>query len=354
MFIKSLKIENVRNLEEAELKPHPALNILHGANGAGKTSILEAMVVLSRGRSFKTNQASELIGPARPFFRIFAESGNNQHKDNRFGLERSPKHWRARINGSEASQLSELLRHLPIVIMEPNSHLLVSGSPEVRRKYLDWGMFHVEHRYLGTWKRFSKILKQRNAALRRGQADVLDSIDDVFVELGVELSEYRENHSMAVSNRAVSLLADLSPGLDSVFLNYSQGWNKEASLKESLIAGRESDLVRGSTGSGPHRADLSIRFRETAARNVLSRGEQKILSSALLLAQFEVLAELGELPLLLLDDLASEFDEDHYRRVLDKALKYGGQVWVSGTSDDSSATNKKVFHVKHGAVEEVL
>ena len=86
----------------------------------------------------------------------------------------------------------------------------------------------------------------------------------------------------------------------------------------------------------------------------IGRGEQKILSSALLLAQFEVLAELGELPLLLLDDLASEFDEDHYRRVLDKALKYGGQVWVSGTSDDSSATNKKVFHVKHGAVEEVL
>jgi DNA replication and repair protein RecF len=354
LFIKSLKIENVRNLKEAELKPHPVLNILLGANGAGKTSVLEAMVVLSRGRSFRTNQASELIGPARSFFRVFAESGNKQHKDSHFGLERSPKHWRARINGTEVSQLSELLRHLPLVIMEPNSHLLVSGSPEVRRKYLDWGMFHVEHGYLETWKRFSKILKQRNAALRRGQTDILDSIDDVFVELGIKLSEYRENHSKAISNRAASLLADLSPGLDSIKLNYARGWNKEAALKESLITGRENDLTRGSTGSGPHRADLKIRFRETAARNILSRGEQKILSAALLLAQFEVLVELGELPLLLLDDLASEFDTDHYRLVLDRVLKYGGQVWVSGTSDDSVATDKKVFHVKHGAVEEVV
>ncbi len=327
---------------------------MHGVNGAGKTSILEAIFVLSRGRSFRTNQAKELIGPARPFFRIFSKSTNSTLKETRLGLERSANHWRARINGSEVSQLSRLLRELPLVIMEPNSHLLVSGAPEIRRKYLDWGMFHVEHGFLDAWKRFSKILRQRNAALRRGQTGILDSIDEVFVEHGLRLGKYREAHSGAVADRTVVLLSSLSPGLGAVRLDYTQGWNKDVSLQEALSIGRERDLARGSTGSGPHRADLAITFRETTARNVLSRGEQKILASALLLAQSEELAELGEQPLLLLDDLASEFDQEHYRRVLDKSLKYGGQVWVTGTTDDIAGLDKKVFHVKHGVVEEVL
>ena len=116
------------------------------------------------------------------------------------GLERSGKQWRARINGRELNQLSTLLRELPLVLMEPNSHLLVSGSPETRRRYLDWGMFHVEHEYLNTWKRFSKILKQRNAALRSGQASVLDSIDEVFIELGLRLGGFREKHSSRYLN----------------------------------------------------------------------------------------------------------------------------------------------------------
>ena len=241
MFIKRIKIENIRNLESVEIEPKPGLNILYGGNGAGKTSILEAIVVLSRGRSFRTKQASELIGPARPFFRIFSESSNSTHKGTRLGLERSAQHWRARINGNELSQLSKLLRELPLTLMEPNSHLLVSGSPEARRKYLDWGMFHVEQGYLDTWKRYTKILKQRNAALRRGQTGVLDSIDAVFIENGIKLGTYREAHSKAVSVKTATLLDDLSPELRSINFKYSQGWNKEASLKEALDLGRDSD-----------------------------------------------------------------------------------------------------------------
>ena len=354
MHITTLKIENIRNLQTVEIAPKPGLNVLYGANGAGKTSVLEAIVVLSRGRSFRTKQAIELIGPARPFFRIFSESINSSNRVTRVGLERSAQHWRARINGRELSKLSKLLHELPIIVIEPNSHLLVSGSPEARRKYLDSGMFHVEHDYLDTWKRFTKILKQRNAALRRGQSNILDSVDEVFVISAIKLSKFRELHSKAVADKTVKLLEELSPELSSIQFKYSRGWNKEASLEEVLSVGRESDLARGSTGYGPHRADLTMTFRETVARNVLSRGEQKILASSLLLAQSEVLAELGEQPLLLLDDLASEFDREHHSRVLKKALRYGGQVWVTGTSEDSGSVNKTVFHVKHGVVEEVL
>jgi len=353
LFIKTLKIENIRNLARVEIEPSPILNILFGANGAGKTSVLESLVVLSRGRSFRTNQANELIGPAGNSFRVFAESLNHSKNTTRLGLERSGKHWRARKNGDDLSQLSQLTRDLPLVLMEPNSHLLVSGPPEVRRKYLDWGMFHVEHEFLDTWRRFSKILKQRNAALRFRQEDVLDSIDEVFSDLGSRLGRLRRSHSDEISKRVQGLLKDLGSSLENIGFEYQCGWTKE-SLRESLIAGREGDLMRGTTGSGPHRADIAMLCGEASARSVLSRGEQKLLAATLLLSQVEILAKLGEKPIVLMDDLASEFDQQHSERVLNQALKSGGQVWVSGTRLHRAEVNHKVFHVEHGEVQEMV
>ena len=353
MLIKSLKIENIRNLAQVDIEPSPKLNILFGANGAGKTSILESLVVLSRGRSFRTNQANELIGPEGDSFRVFAESLNQAQKTIRLGLERSGKHWRARKNGEDLSQLSQLTRDLPLVLMEPNSHLLVSGPPEIRRKYLDWGMFHVEHDFLDTWRRFSKILKQRNAALRFRQEDVLDSVDSVFSELGNRLGQLRRTHFDEIAERTQGLLKDLGSSLENLRFEYQKGWTK-GSLQESLLAGREGDLLRGRTSSGPHRADITLFYKESTARSVLSRGEQKLLAAALLLAQVDILVEHGETPIVLLDDLASEFDQEHFERVLLRAQKSGGQVWVSGIRKHKPDSDHKVFHVEHGTAQEMV
>jgi DNA replication and repair protein RecF len=326
---------------------------LYGSNGAGKTSVLESIVVLSRGRSFRTTQAAELIGPAGKTFRVFAETEDNSKLTCRLGLERSRKNWRARKDGKDLSQLSKLTRVLPLVLMEPNSHLLVSGTPEMRRKYLDWGMFHVEHEFLQVWRRFSKILKQRNAALRLKQTELLDSLDIVFCELGVRLAKLRSAHSKSIAGKVQELLSELSSGLESVHMEYCDGWTR-GTLAESLASGRDNDLFRGSTGSGPHRADIALVYREALARAILSRGEQKILAAALLLSQAEILAGHRKTPVLLLDDLASEFDDDHYESVLKRALQVGGQVWISGTRKKALAVDHKMFHVKHGDVKEMV
>jgi DNA replication and repair protein RecF len=237
--------------------------------------------------------------------------------------------------------------------MEPNSHLLVSGAPEIRRKFLDWGVFHVEQEFLKVWRDFSKILKQRNAALRFRQEEVLDSIDVVFSEVGVQLGLLRRSHCSEIAKKTQFLLQELSSGLEKIRVDYRNGWNRD-SLAVSLKESRENDLVRGLTGTGPHRADISLNYRETAAKAVLSRGEQKILAAALLLSQAEILAEHNRVPILLLDDLASEFDEDHYECVLQRALKIGGQVWVSGTRKVVPELDHKMFHVKHGRLQEML
>ena len=172
------------------MSAHPSINTLYGVNGAGKTSVLESIAVLSRGRSFRNNKVARIIGPAASGLRVYAEIQNDPNaqkpgsKPTRLGLERDPNGWRARRDGEELKQLSDLAQALAVVVMEPNSHSLISGAPEIRRRYLDWGVFHVEPRYLEAWRRYARALKQRNAALRSGERAVLDSLESVLASAG--------------------------------------------------------------------------------------------------------------------------------------------------------------------------
>jgi len=242
---------------------------------------------------------------------------------------------------------------LPLVLMEPNSHLLVSGAPETRRKYLDWGMFHVEQEFLDIFRRYSKILKQRNAALRSKQERVLDSIDEVFSELGTQLDILRKAHCQAVSEQAQKTLKLLSPEMRRFRLDYCQGWSR-LSLMDALKEHREGDLIRGATSPGPHRGDISLLIGDTPARNLLSRGEQKVLAATLLLSQAAILSETGEKPVILLDDLASEFDQSHFNSVLTQSLELGSQVWITGINRPTTSEPHKMFHVEHGLVQEMV
>ncbi len=353
MKINKIQIENFRNLESVRLQPKSALNFIIGDNGAGKTSILEAMVVLSRGRSFRTSQASELVGPAKPVFSVFTEIEQDDGKRDHLGLERSGKHWKARKNGQDLSHISQLTRSLPLVLMEPNSHLLVNGAPDVRRRFLDWGVFHVEQSFLDVWRRFSKTLKQRNAALRQGKIEVIESIDESLSRLGTSLSDLREVYSRTLSKKMQTIVSDLSPDLRDITLEYQNGWGQGPYIT-ALEKQRKRDVDRGATSQGPHRADLVLMKGDSVARTVLSRGQQKTLSAALLLAQAGFLKSKGEAPLVLLDDLASEFDKVHFERVLSKFIETAGQVWVTGTVKPKSVGSCALFHVEHGNVREMI
>jgi DNA replication and repair protein RecF len=356
MFIKSLRIENFRNLGSVCIEPHPRLNFFYGDNGAGKTSMLEALVVLSRGKSFKTTRAEELTGVDKASFRVVSEI-EQSGRTHKLGLERSGRLWKARKDGQDVALLSVLTRQLPLVLMEPGSNLLVSGSPDVRRRFLDWGVFHVEPAFLDTWRRYSRALKQRNAALRAKEVKVLDSLDEVTAGLGEALHVLR----LAYFGHLQSLFErrpGKAPGqpADELHLSYLPGW-KGGPLLEALGRSRKHDLDSGATSQGPHRADILMSQNGQAIRTLLSRGEQKNLAAELLLTQARLLSAKGEAPLLLLDDLASEFDQDHFELTLDKALGCAGQVWVTGTrapSFSAAYAAHKVFHVERGAVREVV
>ena len=353
MKIKELSVENLRNLAEVSIQAHQELNIIVGNNGAGKTAIIESLVVLSRGRSFRTTQASELIGPEGGSFRVFAEVANDNGQRHRLGLQRSGKHWRARKDSSELSQLSELTRSLPLLLMEPNSHMLVSGAPEFRRKYLDWGVFHVEHGFLQTYRRYTRVLKQRNSALRQKRTELLDSLDSLMCPLAEKLDMLRNKHCQSIALTLQPLLKILSPNLKEMEIEYFNGWGQKP-YEDALYEGRGRDLERGATKSGPHRADLVLLRGKVLARSVLSRGEHKVVTAALLLAQARLLASQGEHPVILFDDLAAEFDKSHFEKVLRVSMEQGGQAWVTGTQIKPQSRPNKVFHVKRGVVEEML
>jgi DNA replication and repair protein RecF len=353
MRVKSFKINNLRNIDSCQIQPNPCLNCFIGDNGAGKTSILEALVVLSKGRSFRTGQVSSLLGPQQPHFQIISEIESSSQTLHMLGMERGVDHWSARHNGEDVAQLSDLTELLPHVLLEPNSHTLVSGPPEGRRKYLDWGVFHVEHSFLSLWRRYSRALKQRNAALRQSSIDVVTSLDPQFISLGEALHAARENHAEKLSVMLSDTLPLFNRALSELSLSYRKGWSG-VSLEDAISHALPGDTDRGSTGPGPHKADLKLMLDGVPAKERLSRGEQKALTAALLMAQAQLICESGDKPLLLLDDLASELDEEHLVKVLTAGLELGVQIWLTGIDLPHAVQNcgvsYTVFHVEHGQV----
>jgi len=356
MQVNSLIINNLRNLASVQIEPDPCLNIFIGENGAGKTSILEALAVLSKGRSFRTGQISSLIGPEQAHFQVISKIESQAGTRHQIGMQRSIDEWSARHNGEDVSQLSQLTELLPYVLLEPSSHTLISGPPDGRRKYLDWGVFHVKHSFLTLWRRYNRTLKQRNAALRQSNQMMVESLDPQLIKLGEDLHKAREIHATQLANVLTVNLPRFNKTLIRTKLAYRKGWSGD-SLEDALSQAFQRDMDRGATSLGPHKADIVITIDGRPAKEILSRGEQKAMTAALIMAQAQMICESGDKPVLMLDDLSSELDEEHHARVLRAGLELGVQIWLTGTklttSPKTISNDCAMFHVKHGVVTQV-
>ncbi len=351
MSLERLSIEGVRNLTPVEILPGPGLNWFQGANGAGKSSVLEAIFLLARGRSFRSHRIASVIQHGRERVQVVARRSADGMT---LGMERSAGAWRGRIGGSDCLRLSEFAARLPLVLMQPDSHRLIDGGPEHRRQYLDWQLFHVEPLYLATWQRYSRYLRQRNAALKASAGDpVLRALEGPMAEAGERVSAFRAGLVDAAGESIQRLAASLGihlPG--AVELRYRAGYALEDGLADVLTASRPRDREMGFTRQGPHRAELVIQCAGQAAAQELSRGQQKLVALLLQLAQLGGLVGEGVRPLLLLDDPVSELDDRHLGLVLDWLETQPVQSWVTATSP--CPRSGRVFHVEQGEIERVL
>src|SRR5215204_385275 len=220
MSLAELRIENLRCIEAATLEFSPELNLIAGENGAGKTSILEAIFLLGRGKSFRTRSTEKLIRHQQPKLTVFGITHDNPPK--RAGIEvAADGGTRARIDGSSAASLLELSGFLPVQAIDPDIHKLIDQGPERRRRWLDWLVFHVEPTFGANWARFNRALKQRNAALRAGGSD-LSSWDGELIENGVAITSARERTLQRLAPY-LSQTFDRFGGLD-ILVGFTTGW----------------------------------------------------------------------------------------------------------------------------------
>jgi DNA replication and repair protein RecF len=349
MSLIELTVEDLRCLQRAELALDPRRNLIWGSNGSGKTSLLEAVFLLGRGRSFRTRNSERLIRHGQPRLIVFGRTdGMPPHA---MGVQVSRVGGTtARIDGATAGSLTELSQAFPVQVIDPGVHKLVEEGGFRRRRWMDWAVFHVEPQFAELWLRYTRAVKQRNAALRH-QPTQASVWDPEVARLGELIAASRRNmvdELQPLWRQAVSALS----GLD-VELHYSRGWSQDVPLAQALMDSRTRDEGKGQTHSGPHRADVLVRMGGRPAREVLSRGQQKLVAIAMTLAQIQLLQERASLaPTLLLDDPAAELDGPHLLRFIEAVSRLNCQLVLTSLQPhlDLFGKPERVFHVEQGRV----
>lgn len=360
MGLAHVTVTAVRNLSEVQLVPAAGLNLIAGVNGSGKTSLLEALYLLGRARSFRTREARQLVQSGKTETTVFGRLSDANAT--RIGVRKTiGGETEVRIDGQRLRAAGELAQRLPMQVMEPGIQALVAGPAALRRSYMDWTLFHVEQGYWQHWQRYQKALLQRNAALQASMSDrLVSSWHEELVTHGEALSKsrrtYLEQLSPVLHDIYASLGGDAEQGIR---LRLRQGWPEGESLAERLARGVVSDRQVKYTRAGPHRADFVLSDPDGLAVELWSRGQQKRLAYALVLAQLKHFHAVSDRRcVVLIDDINAELDRDNAARILAMLYRMDSQVFVTTTdmqfATEAEFADTRVFHVERGQVREMV
>lgn len=354
-MLSRIQIENFRRIADAELMFDPRGTGILGANASGKTTLLEAIFFLGYGRSFRTGEREKLLGPQQNLFRIVGDI-DAARGTLTAGAEYAAGKTSIRLAGTSVSSIAEIAEILPIQLIDPGVHRLIEEGSARRRRLLDWGVFHVKQEFLFFWRRYQRALRQRNAALRAGeQVTLIKGWERELVECGEVVDKARREYVEALRPHFEALAARL---LDmTTVLEYRRGWPTDQSLDEAFEDSRSRDQRLTTSTVGPHRADLGFRLNGTTARDIISRGQQKMLASSFILAQIQFRAQHAAVPTcLLLDDPAAELDVDNLGKLLRAIDSVPSQLIVTSVSAaglEGMHIGRK-FHVEQGRFTSML
>ena len=358
MSIRRLRVQGIRNLQDVDLEL-ASVNVFFGANGSGKTSLLEAVYVLGSGKSFRAPRLDPVITHQSPECVVHAAITDSHGSSIPMGLARQRNgEFQGRIQGRTVQNAAELARCLPLQLINSDTFQLLEGGPKSRRQFLDWGVFHVEQGFHAVWLDVQRALRQRNALLRHARLapDQLEAWDIHLSARAEELDAFRRGYFDAFYPQFTATLGELA-SLEDVDLSYQRGWDKETPLKDVLRESLSRDHERGFTVQGPHRADIRVRVKGQSAEQVLSRGQQKLVVCAMKVAQARVFSANRQRDcVFLVDDLPSELDRRHRSALAALLSSLGCQglvscvdradleaVWPSVPEDQ-----RRMFHVEQG------
>lgn len=360
--LRKLAISKLRNISTADFRPGNNINIFYGENGSGKSSVLEAVYILGLARSFRGGAQKPLIQYEEKECTLYTELDDGLT----LGLSKMSRGGQvAKISGRKALNTAELARCLPLQLLNSDTFKILEGSPKVRRHYLDWGVFHVEHQFIDQWRQTQRALKNRNNLLKNNASpDEIEPWTVEFVRHAEEIDRYREAYIDKLLPIFLDILQRVLP-LEAMSLEYERGWESGINLQDLLKKSFSKDMRYGYTVLGPQRADLKIKLGQNYAVDVLSRGQQKLLVSALKIAQGCLLEkESHKKCIYLVDDLSSELDRGNREKVCLLLEELECQVFITTVERDSldgcwqsssgsRSNEKKLFHVKHGKILEI-
>ena len=327
-MLTKLNIYNFRGLTDFELALEPGINLITGENGSGKSSILEAIFYLARGRSFRTSNPEVMIASSEQNFtlRLNLKDGlviaTERYKGGKV---------RHKIDGENCNTIIELSEHLPVLFLDTDSQRWLAAGPKNRRQTVDWGLFYgIRKDFYQVWREFRRCLLQRNAAIKSGSD--FSIWDDLFLEKSLLLDALRKEYVLDLNTALDGIWDICGSAIGAINLKYHSGWSKE--LGPALQNSHERDKVLGHTSIGPHRADLSIMIDDKPASQYLSQGQQKLLTFAIMLAQAQLFnSDTGMNCLLLLDDICAELDLNRRESILNYLISSQHQVIVTGIVD---------------------
>lgn len=370
MSLIRLDVSDFRNLNAVKLEPFSdGFNLIYGKNGSGKTSLLESIYYLGFGRSFRSTNVEHVVRKSTEKLGIFGHIQTKNDQAVPIGVERHKDgNLKVRLAGKDASSIAELASLLPIQLINSQCYSLLDAGPVYRRKYLDWGTFYLNTEFLRIWRQFKRALKQRNACLLKSASRLeIDAWSDELATYAIQLDEWRQNYIKKLLPIFTDMLTMLLPAkgvgswsLDDLAIEYYPGWKINSVYRETLSESLNRDLQLGYTQMGPHRADLRITLSHLPAKDILSRGQQKLFVCAMILAQGELLHKsLNKRPIYLIDDLPSELDLTSRSNLITLLSKQEAQVFVTAVDRgvfNDCLTDKpvKLFHVEHGNLTSIV
>lgn len=371
MYLEKLKLNYFRNYDQLEIAFNNQVNVFLGQNAQGKTNLMESIYVLAMAKSHRTSNDKDLIFWEEEYAKI---EGRVQRATSSTHLELliSKKGKRAKCNFLEQQRLSQYIGNMNVVMFAPEDLNLVKGSPQVRRKFIDMEIGQVSAVYLHDISQYQKILQQRNSYLRQMQMSknkdwtMLDILTEQFIEKGAKIVLKRLEFISKLQQWAAPIHLNISRGLENLRIEYKSSTNvsdgsdlskmiNELTLQYQKL--KEKEVDRGSTLFGPHRDDLLFFVNGKDVQTFGSQGQQRTTALSIKLAEIELIhEEIGEYPILLLDDVLSELDDYRQTHLLN-TIQGKVQTFVTTTSidgiDHQTLKEAKTIIVENGTVKQI-
>ncbi|CCE21707.1 DNA replication/repair protein RecF [Methylotuvimicrobium alcaliphilum] len=358
MSLQKLDIFNVRNIRQASLQPSPGLNLIYGANTSGKSSVLEAIFILGRARSFRTTHIKQVVNFDRNDLIV---SGKVLQQGGRSSCQLGVQ-FDGKVSEIRIQQLPNQPRHLlayalPIQLIEPKSYRLLDTGPQIRREFIDWGTFNENEQFLLAWRQYKTALNQRNALIKQKQTHSIQVWNNELVNYGTIVDQYRRAYLQRLEPVFQEFVSRFL-GTETVQFDYLSGWDSGKGFRQSLDDDLDRDLRYKVTHSGPHRADLIVSVNNRLAKDFVSRGQLKLLVLCLKLAQVQLLStHQSNNVCVLIDDFTAELDTTKRALLIEYLQAMDVQVFMTATElseygDLSKLKNYKMFHVEHGEIKQ--